>query len=158
MKERFGRWLAIGREGAVLWCLVLPLLFLPTGCRKKDSQPASPPGKHAAATFTRDVAPILWKNCAPCHRDGEAAPFQLITYTDAAKRAQQIAEVTQSGYMPPWMPERNGMFKGERHLSAHDLAVLAEWARSGAPEGDPKDLPPVPTWPSGWRLGSRPWW
>lgn len=41
-------------------------------------------------TFNRDIAPILFKQCAPCHRPGEAAPFSLLTYEDAKKRAEQI--------------------------------------------------------------------
>ena len=53
-------------------------------------------------TFNRDVAPILYKNCSNCHRPGEVAPFALLTYEDAAKRAKQIAAITQARVMPPW--------------------------------------------------------
>ena len=63
---------------------------------------------HAATrpvTFTRDIAPILYRNCAVCHRAGEVAPFPLLTYSDAAKRVALIAQVTSSRYMPPWKPE-----------------------------------------------------
>src|SRR3954453_17296133 len=54
-------------------------------------------------TFTRDVAPILWKNCAGCHHPGHVAPFPLLTYRDAARRAQFLAAVTPSrgGETPP---------------------------------------------------------
>src|SRR2546422_808238 len=57
------------------------------------------------ATFNRDVAPILFQNCAPCHRPGQSAPFSLLNYADALKHAKQIAEVTQKHYMPPWLPD-----------------------------------------------------
>ena len=43
-------------------------------------------------TFTRDVAPILFHSCAPCHHPGEAAPFSLMTYADVKRRAKLIAE------------------------------------------------------------------
>ena len=53
-------------------------------------------------TFNHDIAPILYKNCSNCHRPGEVAPFALLTYEDAAKRAKQIAAITQTRVMPPW--------------------------------------------------------
>src|SRR5207244_1847746 len=56
-------------------------------------------------TFTRDIAPILYKRCVSCHRADEAGPFPLVSYADAAKRASLIAQVTASRYMPPWKPE-----------------------------------------------------
>ena len=56
-------------------------------------------------TFAEHVAPIVFENCASCHRRGEAAPFRLLTYRGAERRAQQISEVVQSGLMPPWLPE-----------------------------------------------------
>ena len=64
-------------------------------------------------TFARDVAPIVYAKCAPCHRPGEAAPFSLLTYEDVQKRGAQIASATRSGYMPPWLPEAGyGEFRG----------------------------------------------
>ncbi len=56
-------------------------------------------------TFNRDIAPIMFRSCATCHRPGEAGPFPLLTYSDAKKHARQIAEVTRSRAMPPWLPE-----------------------------------------------------
>src|SRR4051812_34180650 len=56
----------------------------------------------ARVTFTESVASILYANCVTCHRAGEAAPFPLISYEDVVKHADQIAEVTQTRYMPPW--------------------------------------------------------
>ena len=52
-------------------------------------------------TFNRDIAPILYRTCAQCHRAGEAGPFSLLTYADAKSHAQQIAAVTKSRFMPP---------------------------------------------------------
>jgi len=103
-------------------------------------------------TFTRDVAPILYKNCATCHHAGEVAPFSLLTYADAAKRAKLIVDVTASHYMPPWKPV-GGHFQNERRLTAAQIATLKRWADAGAPEGNPKLAPRPPEFPSEWPLG-----
>ena len=105
-------------------------------------------------TYYKDVAPIVYEYCAPCHRPGEAAPFPLLTAADAQKRAKQIAAVTASRFMPPWQPEPGkGEFEGERRLSEAQLKTLAAWAATGAPAGDPHDAPPAPHFTEGWQLG-----
>lgn len=105
-------------------------------------------------TYTKHVAPILWKNCAGCHRPGEVGPFSLLTYEDAAKRADFIAEITASRRMPPWHPESGyAEFLDDRRLSDADLKTLAAWAAAGAPQGNPGDLPAAPVFPTGWQLG-----
>jgi hypothetical protein len=106
-------------------------------------------------TFNKDVAPILWKNCAGCHRPGEVGPFPLLTYKDATKRADFLAEITQSKRMPPWKAEPGfGEFHDERRLTEAEIKTLADWAESGAVEGDVKDLPQPPKFPEGWQLGT----
>src|SRR6478752_8122904 len=91
----------------------------------------------AAPTFNKDIAPILYENCATCHRPGEVAPFSLLTYQDAAKRASLIATVTQKRYMPPWKPEPGyGNFDHVRKLTDEQITQIEEWAQGGAPEGD----------------------
>src|SRR5437899_99077 len=88
-------------------------------------------------TFNRDIAPILYQNCAPCHRPGQVAPFPLLSYEDARKRAPLIATVTASRYMPPWKAEAGfGHFQDERRLTDAEIALIRDWARNGAPEGD----------------------
>src|SRR5262245_41162804 len=95
-----------------------------------------------SVTFNKDVAPIVWQNCAGCHRPGEVGPFSLLTYEDCAKRADFISEISASRRMPPWKAEPNyGHFHDERRLSDAELATLSAWAKAGAPEGDAKDLP-----------------
>src|ERR1022692_3323650 len=106
-------------------------------------------------TFARDVAPILYRHCAICHHPGEVAPFPLLTYQDAAKRAKLIATVTASRYMPPWQPEPGYVhFQGERRLRDADIATLRRWAEAGAPQGDPAKLQPAPHYLEGWQLGT----
>jgi tetratricopeptide (TPR) repeat protein len=105
-------------------------------------------------TFNKDIAPILFEHCAPCHRPGEVAPFPFLTYQDARKRASQMVEVISSGFMPPWLPEPGyGEFAGSRGLSVDEIGMIRQWVNEGGREGDPADLPPVPQWTEGWQLG-----
>ena len=105
-------------------------------------------------TYSRDIAPVLIAHCAECHRPGEVAPFSLLSYEDAEKRAKWITEVTSSRLMPPWKAEPDhGRFLGERRLSAAQIDLFQAWTDAGMPEGDAADLPPRPTFTSGWRLG-----
>lgn len=111
---------------------------------------------HAVPTFNRDIAPILYQNCSNCHRPGEVAPFALLTYQDAAKRAGQIADITQARVMPPWKATPGfGDFLDVRRLTGQQLATIRDWASHGAPEGDPSQKPAQPKFPNGW-LGGEP--
>jgi hypothetical protein len=112
------------------------------------------PGFAATPTFNKDIAPIFYQQCATCHRPGEVAPFSLLTYQDAAKRAKLIASVTERRYMPPWKPEPGyGKFAYERRLTDAQIALIRDWAENGAPEGDPSDKPALPAFTDGWQSG-----
>ena len=105
-------------------------------------------------TFNRDIAPILFKNCASCHHPGQAAPFSLLSYADVRKRSKTIADVTQRHYMPPWLPEKgHGDFVGERRLTDDQIDLIQRWVGQGAVEGEPADLPRAPQFDEGWQLG-----
>ena len=105
-------------------------------------------------TFAKDVAPIVFSNCVTCHRPGEVAPFSLMTYQDVSKHAHDIASVTQDRTMPPWKAALGyGDFVGIRHLSDEQIATIDAWVKAGKPEGNPADVPPAPTFASGWQLG-----
>lgn len=107
-----------------------------------------------APTFSRDVAPILYKNCVSCHRPGAMAPMSLLTYAQARPYARAIRERVELGAMPPWHAEAPaGTFLNERTLNAAEKDTLVRWANGGAPEGDPKDMPKVPEFPVGWTIG-----
>ena len=104
-------------------------------------------------TFTRDVAPILFTQCATCHRPDGPAPFPLLTYDDARRHAAQIAAVTGSGAMPPWKPEPEAArFLDERRLTADQIRTLERWVRDGTPEGPASDRPTPPRWDGAWRV------
>jgi hypothetical protein len=105
-----------------------------------------------AATFAHDVAPILYRKCAACHRPGGVAPFSLLTYAGAARRASLLAKVTKSRYMPPWLPAAPA-FRDERKLTDAEIATIARWAAEGAPEGNRAGTPPPPMFSDGWQLG-----
>ncbi|MBX9790405.1 MAG: redoxin domain-containing protein [Pirellulales bacterium] len=105
-------------------------------------------------SFNRDLAPLVWNHCTRCHREGEVAPFALTSYADCQRRAQQLAEVVASRYMPPWKAEPGfNHFDDERRLTAGQVELFAEWAAGGTLEGNPADLPPLPTFAAGWQLG-----
>jgi thiol-disulfide isomerase/thioredoxin len=108
----------------------------------------------APINFSKHVAPILFNNCARCHRPGAVAPFALLSYKDAAKRADFIRDVVLSGQMPPWKPHPGaGVFRDAPRLSPLEKEILTSWAETGRAEGDPADLPPLPKFNDGWQLG-----
>jgi tetratricopeptide (TPR) repeat protein len=114
-----------------------------------------PASAQPVPTFTKDIAPIVWTRCASCHRPGEIGPFSLLTYEDVRQRATLIATVTARRIMPPWKPEPGkGDFQDARALTPHELESLQRWIAGGAPEGHAADLPAMPSWTSGWRLGT----
>jgi tetratricopeptide (TPR) repeat protein len=114
-----------------------------------------PAGAQNTPTFSRDVAPILFANCAACHRPGEVGGFSLLSFADARPRAAAIARAARQRSMPPWQPEPlpDVAFAGTRRLDDRAIDLLVRWAEGGAPEGSPAELPPLPTFPEGWRLG-----
>ena len=108
----------------------------------------------AAVTFA-DVAPILHRSCAGCHRPDGIAPFALLTYADARGRATDIVDAVRSRFMPPWLPEPgHARFRGERRLSDDEIARIRTWVAAGTRQGDPSHAPRPPAEvPSGWQLG-----
>jgi tetratricopeptide (TPR) repeat protein/mono/diheme cytochrome c family protein len=116
--------------------------------------PAAAHVTSAHVTFTKDIAPIVYRNCAPCHRPGEAGPFSLLSYQDVKSHARQIVDVTRRRYMPPWSPEAGyGDFAGERRLSDAQIRLIANWVAEGAPQGIASKTPPPPNFTEGWQLG-----
>jgi tetratricopeptide (TPR) repeat protein len=110
---------------------------------------------NARVTFSKHLAPVLFEHCASCHRPGGSASFSLLTFTDARPRARQLAAVTSLRAMPPWQPEPGDVpFAGQRGLNADQIALFQQWVDDGMLQGDPNDLPGVPTWPSDWQLGT----
>jgi Flp pilus assembly protein TadD len=105
-------------------------------------------------TYNQDIAPLIYRSCLPCHRPGGSGPFPLLTYADARRHAHQIAAVTRTRFMPPWLPEPGyGHFEGPGRLSAREIALIQRWVEQGAVEGDWRSRPPLPHISAGWQLG-----
>jgi len=103
----------------------------------------------ARVTFSKDIAPILQRSCQTCHRPNSLAPMSLLTYEDARPYAAAIKRRTsirsKMGTMPPWYIEKNiGIqhYKNDNSLSDEEVATIARWVDSGAPQGNPADMPP----------------
>ncbi len=80
-------------------------------------------------TFTKDVAPILQKNCQACHRPGSIAPMSLLTYEDARPWARSIKQRVVLREMPPWFIDKNvGVqhFSNDRSLTDEEIATIVE--------------------------------
>ena len=99
-------------------------------------------------TYTNDIAPILQRSCVQCHNPDGGAPMPLTTYEEVRPYARAIKTRTamgpRAGVMPPWFVEKNiGIqhYKGDLSLSDEEIARVCHWADSGAPRGNPADMP-----------------
>ncbi len=108
-----------------------------------------------APTFTKDVAPILYKNCTTCHRPGGLGPFSLMDYDSAKANVDDIRDAVRSGFMPPWHAEGpHGTFSNDRRLSDLEKSTLVRWIDAGAKKGDEKKATPKPVYATGWEIGT----
>jgi hypothetical protein len=108
----------------------------------------------AEPTFTRDVAPILYKHCVGCHHSNDIAPMPLITYKDARPWAASIKEAVLSRKMPPWKADPHyGKWRNDPSLTPAEIETIRAWASGAKLEGDPAALPPAPVFTEGWRNG-----
>ena len=114
-----------------------------------------PLSAHAAdPTYAEDVAPILFKNCAACHRDGGMAPFSVLDYDSTVAHADEMRAAVSEGQMPPWHAEGpRGHFLNDRRLTDTDKQTILRWIDAGTPRGDMKKLPARPQFTSAWSNG-----
>ncbi len=116
------------------WAVILSSLWLLFQVFCNTRNPDTP-------DFARDIAPIIHRNCSPCHHPNGAAPFSLITYEDVWDKGRTIAEVTALRYMPPWPADPGySHFKNERYLSDEEIALIRQWVDLGKPAGDTAGL------------------
>ena len=107
-------------------------------------------------TFAKDVAPIVYAKCGVCHHPGGSAPFSLLTYATARAHATQIADVTRSGFMPPWKADADygGDFVGQPRLTPRRARRPATMGRDGRPGRRPRaNRLRRRRWTEGWQLG-----
>ncbi len=113
---------------------------------------ASDPGSRL--TFSHDVAPILYQHCVTCHHPGDIAPMSLLTYKDARPWAAAMKEAVTSRKMPPWLADPAiGHWSNDSRLSDAEIQTIRDWVSGPKLEGDPKEMPPVPAFPDGWKIG-----
>ena len=101
------------------------------------------------ATFTKDIVPIFQEKCQDCHRKDSMAPMSLVTYEETRPWARSIKERVVTHQMPPWHLDKTvGIqhFQNDRSLSDEQVETIARWVDAGAPQGDPKDMPPAKQW------------
>jgi mono/diheme cytochrome c family protein len=130
-------------------CLLAGLLAVAASAH---AAPASVP------TFTKDVAPIVFNNCASCHRAGEVAPMTLTSYEDVRPWAKVIKNKVVSREMPPWGadPAHSLKMRNDRSLTPAQIDTIVAWVDGGAPKGSDADLPPMPKFAEGWTFGREP--
>jgi hypothetical protein len=129
--------------GMAVWIALFALGFSKTGAAANEVVP----------TFTKDVAPILFRNCVKCHAQGEIASKAPLTSYDAAQsRAEMIKQKVMSGEMPPWPadPAKSVKFRNDPRLSKGDIETIVAWVDAGAPKGEDAGLPPIPKSDDGW--------
>jgi mono/diheme cytochrome c family protein len=130
----------------VLFAVVFGGLFLIGAGQETPDSPKE-------VTYNRDVAPILFKNCVVCHRPNDIAPMSLMSYKEARLKVRAIREAVVERKMPPWHADpKVGDFINDPRLSDAEIATIDTWVRTGAKEGDAKDLPPVPVFAEGWHI------
>jgi len=109
-------------------------------------------------TFSKDVAPIMFNNCATCHRAGEVAPMTLTSYEDARPWAKVIKNKVVAREMPPWGadPAHSLKMRNDRSLTQAQIDTIVAWVDGGAPKGNDAELPPLPKFAEGWTYGREP--
>ena len=130
-------------------CLLLGSLAVAAGAH---AAPANVP------TFSKDVAPIVFSNCATCHRAGEVAPMTLTSYEEVRPWAKVIKNKIVAREMPPWGadPAHSLKMRNDRSLTQAQIDTIVAWVDGGAPKGSDADLPPMPKFAEGWTFGREP--
>ena len=159
-RSRGVKWSAV--SGLAIAGAFAAALVQPVGLEARQAAPpAGPP--QPEVTFNKDIAPILQRSCQNCHRPGQVAPMSLLTYEEVRPWARAIKQRTairdRMGTMPPWYIEKNiGIqhYKNDPSLSDDEVAKIAKWADTGAPRGNPGDMPPPRIFPDGssWTIGT----
>ncbi|MFZ0434396.1 MAG: redoxin domain-containing protein [Chthoniobacterales bacterium] len=120
---------------------------LPVGCAivRQDPLPSATPTtpKETMITYHKDVAPILRNHCMSCHSEGNAGPFPLVSYDDAADWMKTGLREIQAGRMPPAQVESDLAIRNANTISAAEVKTLESWIKSGKQEGDTNSAPPL---------------
>jgi hypothetical protein len=124
------------------------LVLMGVAAMAADTSASSP-----AVTFNKDILAILQRNCQTCHRPGQVAPMSFLTYQSTRPWAKAMKAAVAARKMPPWFADPQvGHFSNDRSLRQSEIDTIAQWADSGAAEGDAKDAPTPVEWPEGWQI------
>jgi hypothetical protein len=108
----------------------------------------------AEVTYSRDIAPILYQKCTACHHPNDIAPMSLMDYKSVRPWAKAVRQAVRLKRMPPWFADSaTGHFSNDPSLSDCERKIITEWVDQGAEEGDPRDMPPPPSYVDGWHIG-----
>lgn len=133
---------------AVLAGFVLAIAATAISMRATPAQDTAAP-----VTFTKDVLPIMQRNCQSCHRPGEIAPMSFLSYQEVRPWAKAIKDAVVARKMPPWFADPNyGHFSNTKTLTDAEIKTFVAWVDGGAIGGDSKDAPPPIEFPSGWNI------
>ncbi|MBL9172261.1 MAG: redoxin family protein [Verrucomicrobiales bacterium] len=108
-----------------------------------------------APSYSRDIAPLLKKNCVACHREGALAPWAMDGHARVKNNAAMIEEVLLTRRMPPWSADPDfGHFSNDPRLSREETQTLLRWVAAGSPRGEGPDpltdaLPALGAWTMG---------
>ena len=143
----------VKRPGVSIALFTVVMLAAPAGLGAQE------PTSQAAPTFTRDVAPILQRSCQRCHRPSSMAPMSLVSYEDVRPWARSVKQRVVQREMPPWHIDRTvgiQQFKEDPSLSDAEIRTIAAWVDTGAPRGNPADMPSSVEWASADQFSFEP--
>ena len=148
MTTTTSRTFAMSCAAAVVTTLAIPI----AGRAQAPEPPMS--AEDCPVTFTEDVAPIVFDHCVSCHQPDGVAPMSLTTYEEVRPWARAIRQAVVTRAMPPWKADQGDVaFLGDRRLSEASITTLTRWVDAGAPQGDPDQLPALPSLGETWSLG-----
>jgi hypothetical protein len=140
------------RQKIVVIVLGLHGVLFVTGCGRSGT----PASQNSAVSFSKDVAPILYKHCVSCHHPGGIGPMPLLTYQQVQPYSSLIRDRVVNGIMPPWFADApRGQFSNDPRLSKTQIQTITTWVDRGSPERDPTKPPTQPKWSEGW-VNGRP--
>ena len=142
-------------RSAALTLVALAMTSTVATAQRAPVTSAAPP----QVTFSKDVAPILYRSCVRCHRPEEIAPMSLLTYNEVRPWAQSIKQRVSKREMPPWFVDKTigiQKYKNDPSLTDEEIATIVKWVDTGAPQGNPADMPKLPPMEalSTWRIGT----
>lgn len=147
MKKKL-TYVSIGFLILIVVIITIVSIYAPSTIDKEN------PYSNVELNFAQHVAPLIHQNCMPCHRPGQAGPFDLITYEDVYKRKNTINEVITERIMPPWPADPSyRKFINQRYLTDNEIALISSWIDQGAAKGEDENLSEPPFYPAGSMLG-----